>query len=335
MTPHFLPTLVNRPFEDPGLYLDFLFARRALLFDLGELAPLSPRRLLRVSDVFISHTHIDHFIGFDRLLRLMLGRDKSLHLFGPPGILVQVEHRLASYSWNLIGGYPTLFTLKVSELHPDGSARRAAFSSRRAFVREPEEPVAIHDGVILEEENFLVRAAFLEHGIPCLAYAFEEREHVNFMKNRLARLGAPTGPWLSAVKRAVLGGQADETPFVAVGKKGGVEERSFTLGELKREVLEVVAGEKIAYVTDAAFSPENRERIVELARGADYLFIEAVFLHADSERARERAHLTARQAGELAREAGVARVIPFHFSPRHLGAEQALRQEMHDAFQGR
>ena len=332
MTPHFLPTLVNRPFGDPGLYLDFLFARRAVIFDLGDLAALPARKLLRISDVCISHTHIDHFIGFDTLLRLMLGRDKQVRLYGPPGILRQVEHRLASYRWNLIGSYPTEFTLTVSELHPDGGGMRAQFCSKRAFARELEEVVRPKDGIILDQENFLIRAAFLEHSIPCLAYSFEEKRHVNFMKNRLAGLGVPVGPWLSELKAAVLRDEPDATPITATGVGGA--QRSFTLGELKESVLQVVPGEKIVYVTDAAFTPENCERIVALAKGADYLFIEATFLDVDCERARLRAHLTARQAGELARAAGVARVIPFHFSPRHLRAEKELRRELEDAFRG-
>lgn len=334
MTPHFLPTLVNRPFDDPGLYLDFLFARRAILFDLGDLSPLGARKLLRISDICISHTHIDHFIGFDRLLRIMLGRDKKVNLFGPPGILRQTESRLASYSWNLIGSYPTVFTLTVTELNPDGTGMRASFSSKRAFARESEEPIVVRDGVILDEENLRIRVAFLEHSIPCLAYAFEEKQHVNFMKNKLAELGAPVGPWLSELKGAVLRGEPDATVIRVRGEKKGEREATFTVAELKDRVLQVVTGEKIAYVTDVAFTPQNRERIVELARAADYLFIEAVFLHVDHERARDRAHLTARQAGEIAREAQVERVIPFHFSPRHLGAEQELRRELAEAFQG-
>jgi ribonuclease Z len=335
MTPHFLPALVNRPFDDPGLYLDFQFARRAILFDLGDIAPLGARKLLRISDICISHTHIDHFIGFDRMLRIMLGRDKKINLFGPPGILRQVENRLASYSWNLIGSYPTVFTLTVYELHPDGTALRARFSSKHTFAREQEETVRCPGGVILDEENLRIRVAFLEHSIPCLAYAFEEKLHVNFMKNRLTELGAPVGPWLSEVKTAVLRGEPDDTMIEVGGKAQGVDGTKFTLGELKERVLQIVPGEKIAYVTDTSFTPENRQKIVELAQGADYLFIEAVFLHVDCERARERAHLTARQAGELAREAGVERVIPFHFSPRHLGAEDELRREVAEAFQGR
>ncbi|QXE89775.1 ribonuclease Z [Geomonas subterranea] len=333
MTPHFLPTLVNPPFGDPGVYVDFQFARRALLFDLGEIHRLGPRKILRLSDVCISHTHIDHFIGFDLMLRIMLGRDMALRLFGPPGILRQVEHRLASYSWNLIQSYPTEFVITVTELHPDGSGVRARFSSRRVFAREDEETLRISDGVILEEENLLLRVAFLEHSIPCLAYSFEEKLHVNFMKNHLVELGLPVGPWLSEVKRAVLRGEADDT-VVTASLPDGSEGRRLTIGELKEKVLQVVPGEKIAYVTDTAFTPDNRRRIVELARGADYFFIEAVFLDVDAERARERAHLTARQAGQLAREAGAARVIPFHFSPRHLGAEDELRREVAEAFAG-
>ena len=90
MTPIFSAELVNGPFGDPTLYLDWRFEGRALLFDLGDLGALAPRKILRVSDVFVSHTHMDHFAGFDRLLRLCLGRETAVRLYGPPGFIDRV-----------------------------------------------------------------------------------------------------------------------------------------------------------------------------------------------------------------------------------------------------
>lgn len=329
MTPQFHPSLVNGPFDDPAVYVDFLHERRALLFDLGDIRALPPRKILRLSPVFISHTHIDHFIGFDHLLRLCLGRDKRIHLFGPPGFTIQVEHRLAAYTWNLVESYPTDFTVIASELHPDGRCISAEFHCCRRFVRESERTEQLHDNIVLDEETFRIRTAFLDHKTVCLAYALEEKDHVNIMKNRLQERDLPTGPWLGELKRSILRGDADDTPFRAWWQSaGGVVERYFSLGELKQGILEVVPGQKIAYVTDTACTPANAEKIVALAHGADYLFIEATFLDADRELARERHHLTALQAGQLARQAGVVRAIPFHFSPRYAGMEDQLREEL-------
>ena len=73
MKPVLHAQLVNSPFGDPCLYIDFLFERRALQFDLGDISRLSARKLLRISHIFVSHTHMDHFIGFDSIVRVCLG----------------------------------------------------------------------------------------------------------------------------------------------------------------------------------------------------------------------------------------------------------------------
>jgi ribonuclease Z len=92
-----------------------------------------------------------------------------------------------------------------------------------------------------------------------------------------------------------------------------------------RDLVTVTRGQKIAYVTDVADTPSNRSAIVQLARGADLLFIESRFAAADSEAARDRAHLTTTAAGGMARAAGVRRLEPFHFSPRYEGEEPRMR----------
>ena len=100
-----------------------------------------------------------------------------------------------------------------------------------------------------------------------------------------------------------------------------------------RALLTVTPGQKIGYVTDAADTPSNRKAIVDLVGGADLLYIEAAFAEADAALAAERAHLTTKAAGEIARAAAVRRVEPFHFSPRYEGEEERMVAEVMAAFE--
>ncbi|MFN7085690.1 MAG: ribonuclease Z [Burkholderiales bacterium] len=340
MRPRFDAQLVNEPFGDPGVYVDFRFEKRALLFDLGDNTVLAPKKLLRLSHVFVSHTHMDHFIGFDRLLRICVGRQTGIHLFGPPGFIAQVGHKLAAYTWNLVHNYETDFILTVTEIgdgETDGrrQAHHARFRSRLRFEREDLPGTTLDGGVLLQEEGFRVRAALLDHRTPCLGFALEESMHVNVWKNRLLAMGLQTGPWLRQMKRVLLAGRPDNEPVRAWWKeRGAVRERIVTLGELKAQALELVPGQKICYVTDVVFHDDNRQRIAELARHADLLFIESVFLDADSAHAQKKKHLTAREAGTIARLAGARLVVPFHFSPRYAGRESQLHAELAAAFGG-
>lgn len=335
MRPIFQPRLVNEPFGDPALFVDVLFESRALLFDLGDIAALPPRRLLRTSHVFVSHAHMDHFVGFDRLLRVCLGRQRPLALYGPRHFIGQVEHKLAAFTWNLVENYVVDLGLTVHEVTGDGRLCRAAFNSRERFVRCDLDSVPLEDGRLLVEPAFEVRCVVLDHRTPCLAFAIQEAMHVNVWRNRLAELGVRPGPWLRDVKHAVLAGAPDDTGFTVASAGGDVgSERTLTLGMLRERALRLVPGQKIAYVTDAACHADNVGRIVSLAAGADLLFIECTFLDADSTDAARKAHLTARQAGSIAREAGVSALVPFHFSPRYGGRESDLRAEAQAAFGG-
>lgn len=331
MKPSFHPQLVNGVDGDPALYIEFMFEARAVLFDLGDLTRLPSRKLLRISDVFVSHTHMDHFVGFDRLLRVMVGRDKQLRLYGPPGIIEQTAHKLGAYTWNLVKNYEADFTILVTEVHAGDGTQRARFRCRSGFAREYLDAIDIDAGLLLDEGNLRVRCAVLDHKIPCLAFALEEQRHINIWKDRLAQRGLSTGPWLRQLKQAILRDAPDHTP-VAAPSADGVQ--TLTLGELKAEILRIVPGQKIGYVVDTLYNEDNARRIVALVGGAEQLFIEAPFLQREAERATARYHLTARQAGELARRAGVKRCLPFHFSPRHAGEEQALLDEALAAFNG-
>jgi len=334
MRPLFEPALVNDAFGDPGLYADFRDERRALLFDIGDVSGLVPRKLLRLSDIFVSHAHIDHFVGFDHWLRVVLGRKPRVALYGGPGFVEQVGHKLAAYTWNVVHRYEVALTIEAHELAADGSGRRATFSSLRRFAREADAPWPREGDVVLAEDRFRVRAAFLDHDIPCLAFALEESVHVNVWKNRLAELGLPTGPWLQAVKRAVIAGAPDETPIeVQWHDRDGAHVATRALGEL-RETLELVPGRRIGYVTDIRYTEENLRALEPLLAGVDILFIESVFLDAETDHAERKNHLTAAQAGSIARRLGARAVVPFHFSPRYEGRAAELQAEVQAAWRG-
>ena len=106
------------------------------------------------------------------------------------------------------------------------------------------------------------------------------------------------------------------------------------MGELRPLVLDTVPGRRIGYVTDLRFTEANVEQLLRLLGDVDLLYIESVFLDADREHARRKNHLTARQAGEIARRLRARQVVPFHFSPRYRGREAALQAEVQAAWQG-
>ncbi|MCU0540047.1 MAG: MBL fold metallo-hydrolase [Desulfobacterales bacterium] len=331
MPSRFLPRRVNPPCDDPGLFLPFRFARRALLFDLGDNAPLSPRDLLKTSHVFVTHTHMDHFVGFDRLLRCCLGREKELFLFGPPGFIGNVEGKLAGYTWDLVERFSANLRLHLTEVRPEGRIQ-CACECRRRFQPGPKTVAPPSDGPLHAEPEFHVTAALLRHSTPCLGFALTERFGVNILKTELTALGLTPGPWLSRFKAALYAG-ADPCEAVETGSDPTGSSRRFTLGELSGRIARITAGRKIAYVTDVADTPGNRNAIIALARDADLLFIESPFLDRDRELAAAKHHLTARQAGEIAAQAGVKRFSLFHFSPRYQGREAEILAEAQQAYE--
>lgn len=312
--------------------MDFNYRNEAFLFDLGDLRPLPPRKLLKIGHIFVSHTHMDHFIGFDHLLRVSLGRDRRIRLFGPPAFLANVEDKLNAYTWNLVANYTNDFELLVTEVRP-GELVTRRYRCRDAFRPSGEERRTF-DGTLVAGEFFTVRAAFLDHGTPCLAFRFEEKTRLNIKKNVLREMGLPTGAWLQELKERIIRGAPDEEPLrVRWRGAAGPEERTVALGLLREQAVKVTPGQVVAYVTDAAAGAENSRRIVEIARGAELLFIEAAFLGADAETARRKHHLTAGQAGTLARQAGAKRIVLFHFSPKYTGAAGLIVGEAMEAFQ--
>ena len=326
----FQPRLVNGPFEDPGLFIPFQFERRAMLFDLGDLSRLPPRELLKISHVFVTHTHMDHFIGFDQLLRCVLGRQKDLCLYGPTGFIDNVEGKLAGYSWDLVDRFTCQLGLHLTEVHADRRLHRS-YHCGDGFAATSDKVAQPFDGRLHTEPGLHVEAAILQHSIPCLGFALAERFHVNILKTGMEDLGLTPGPWIARFKAALYAEVHPQTEFnIERGPRGS--ERTFALGRLTQKIARITPGQKIAYVTDVGDTAATREAVVALAHDADQLFIEAAFLDRDRERAAATHHLTACQAGKLAALARVRRFTLFHFSPRYEGREAELLQEARAAY---
>ena len=327
----FVPRLVNHPFGDPGLFVELRYEGTAMLFDLGRIERRPPLSLLKLQHVFVSHTHMDHFIGFDHLLRIFLARDRNLHLYGPPGFIDNVRGRIAGYTWNLIESYPLVLT--VHEIGQE-TVKRVRLPARTAFAPE-DTGEREFDGTLLDTKTHFVKTSHLDHKIPSMGFALEEKTRLNVQAEKLAALGAQPGPWLNKVKQAIRSDAPSELTITAEWRDGETTAtKNFLLGDLRDSLVVETAGTKIAYVVDTIFSADNMKRICDLVQGADVFYCESLFLDSERDEATKRHHLTARQAGTLARAAGVKRLENFHFSSRYERDPSPFHKEAQAAFRG-
>ena len=306
--------------------------KRAILFDLGTLNGLPGGLIMKVTDAFVTHTHIDHFIGFDHLLRNMLGSPVPLRIYGPSNIIECVAGKLKGYAWNLISGYP--LNIEAYGISEDG-IRHASFMAKDRF--EPVEDTLQtqkkpFQGTVVKNDYFTVKAVVLEHDIESIGWSIEEDFHINIDKSALTDMEVETGPWLTDFKKKIRGGWPEDSLFTIPAGDRRIE---MEFGELKRRIAMITSGQKVSYVMDSSPTLENIRKITGFAAGSDSLYLEAYFLDEDMERARERNHLTAGIAGRIARDAGVKNLHIMHYSPKYRQTAGAISREASEAFGAR
>jgi len=155
----------------------------------------------------------------------------------------------------------------------------------------------LKEGVFFEADDFNIRAFPVFHrGADCFGFRFEERSHRPFLPEKAEALGVPPGPQ----RRDLVNG----IPItLADGRTISPDE---VLGELK-------PGMRFVHIGDTG----RTDDLLEYCRGADGLVIEATYMEEEVEMAREFSHLTARQAAELAVNAGVKQLFLTHISRRY------------------
>lgn len=153
-------------------------------------------------------------------------------------------------------------------------------------------PVA-GDGPVARGAGWTLSARFLDHRVPTAGYRLVEDDGVRMLPDRLAAAGV-TGPDVGRLAR--------EGTLRVGGRTVRVE-----------DVSAPRPGQVVAVVMDTRWC----QAALELASGADLLLCESTFLHEDAALAEEYGHLTARQAGMLAREAGARLLVLTHYSQRY------------------
>lgn len=324
----FTSRLLNGSFGDAALLLESARTGTGLLFDLGDLHVLSAKELLKISHVFVSHTHLDHFAGFEQLLRQNLSRPAPLHLYGPRDFIRQVQAKLQGFTWNLINDPCYTLEIIVTEVRPRGLLRQR-FLSRDAFTPQaPPAKLANNQGLLLDNDDFSVHCAILDHGTPSLAFCLTEKARRHIETRALEVLGLKDGPWLKDFLAALAQGRDDKCP-VTVPDVNGLE-NTYDLGYLRRNIVAVTPPRKLAYVTDLVYSPGNIRKVRRLAYKADMLYIEAAFMAADAGHAPLKKHLTTGQCAAIIKMCRPKQWTIFHFSHKYQKREDLVWAEVRE-----
>lgn len=166
----------------------------------------------------------------------------------------------------------------------------------------------VKEGKFFENEDFYLEALPLKHNTKVLGYAFREKSRRRINLNYIKKLGIPQGPLLGKLQRGQI--------ISFKGKKVKVEDATY-----------IVKGKKVVYITDTL----PCDNAVKLAQGADLLITEATFKSDLAEKAREYMHMTAKEAGLLANQANVKKLVLTHFSQRYKNVKE-LEEDARDVF---
>jgi ribonuclease Z len=269
----------------PNRFLTSAMVRRdgeLFLFDCGEGTQVSLKMLnlkwKKIHSIFISHMHADHVTGLPGILMLssQVDRDEPLTLYGPP---------------------------KLKE-YVDANRRILDMYINYEIIVKTVEP-----GVILETDDFTVRAFRLNHTKPCLGYVMQEKDRPGeFHPEKAQDLGIPVGP---------LWGKLQRGETVTLGD-GRVVSSADVMGNKR-------GGRKFSYVTDSLYLSSIAKEVAH----SDLLLCEGMFTSDMEETAYEKKHMTAGQAAQIAKDAEVAKLGLLHYSPRY--GDRELRFLLKDA----
>lgn len=240
------------------------------LFDCGEATQhqvlyttIKPRR---IEKIFITHLHGDHIYGLPGLLssRSFQGGESEVVLYGPKGIKDYVN-----------------VSLSISQ----------------TYLKYQLTIVEIEEGIIFEDDEFIVEARLLEHGIPSFGYRITEKDRPGtLLIDKLQEAGIKPGPHYKKIKNGEEVTLEDGTliePGLFVGPKQ------------KGRIITILGDTRICNACH------------QLAKDADILVHEATFSEGEETLAHDYFHSTTTQAANIARKAGAKKLCLNHISSRY------------------
>lgn len=305
--------ITDRTWNNNHLLVTLVQAARTIVFDCGPMAV--PRSIAhQVTDICISHRHMDHLQGFAGLARALLASRRPIRVIGPRGIGRALSNLLRAFEWN----YARELSLKldVIEVEDAETVSTVRLDIKNSFAHKlgsqrQRQPVVFSDSALE------LRAFDVEHHISCLAYRLKLPDEWHVRREILDEMGVRTGPWLGQLLRRLPPNDpiADDEMVPADALRPDAKPVS-----LRRVVDEGIVHERglmLGWVTDTADTPAVRGRLREHLTGADVLFCEAFYARAETDVAGKVGHLTSIQTGEIATELGVKQLIVTHISQRY------------------
>ncbi len=234
-----------------------------------------------------------------KITRILISHWHGDHVLGLPGLLQTFA--LNNYS-------------KTLKIYGPRGTKKFAKLLLKTFVFKEKVKTEIHeidkDGEIIDAKDFYIEAFRMKHSIPCLAYKFVEKDRRKININATRKFGLKQGPLLGELQQG--------KNIVFKGKK-----------IKSKDVTYVVRGRKIAFIIDTLFN----KNCIKAAKNVDLLISESTFLESTHfDKAKERGHMTAKQAATIAKKARVKRLLLTHLSQRYARNPKPILDEAKKVF---